>query len=57
MEITSDITVESKAEPLHYILLEATLTKPIYSAITSGKDTTSLNRAPQCKTIHDWKDQ
>jgi len=57
MEITSDITVESESEPLHHVTPEATLAKPTYSAIASGRKTTTYNRSPRRETVFKWKDQ
>jgi len=57
MEITSDITVESESEPLHHVTSEATLAKPTYSAIASGRNTTTYNGSPRRETAFKWKDQ
>ncbi|CAG8842070.1 7019_t:CDS:2, partial [Gigaspora margarita] len=46
MKTTSDIIVESDSEFLHQVLPEATLPKPTYSAIGSGKNTIPYNRTP-----------
>ncbi|CAG8804417.1 10757_t:CDS:2, partial [Gigaspora margarita] len=45
METTLDIMIKSDPEPLYQVLLEATFPKLTYSAIASGKNTTSYNKA------------